>query len=163
MVNSDSRVPGALAVVLTALCLASFFIPAFIIRPFRYQSPHALSLAITVKSIAPALSAVSLIALLCVAVKLWGRVSLLARMGLVIAVLVGGACAVMTRLNYFEWMFRPIQSAGFVPAAQAHLADKEMVMAVRFGTEARAYPILQMAYHHIVNDTVAGVPIVVTY
>ena len=36
-------------------------------------------------------------------------------------------------------------------------------MAVRIGQESRAYPIVQMAYHHILNDTVADVPIVVTY
>jgi hypothetical protein len=163
MVQSDNRVPGALAMALTALCIASFLIPAFIIRPFRYQSPHALSLAIAVKNVAPVLSAATLVALLFVAVKLWGRISLWARIGLAIAVMLGGASAVMTRLNYFEWMFRPIQSAGFVSAGQAHLANKEMVMTVKVGAEARAYPIVQMAYHHIVNDTVAGVPIVVTY
>jgi hypothetical protein len=163
MLRSDNRAPGALAVVLAILCLASFFIPAFIIRPFRYQSPHALSLAIAVKSIAPALSAATLVALLYVAVKLWGRVSLWARVGLAVAVLLSAASAVMTRLNYFEWMFRPVQSAGFVSAGQSQLAEKEMVIAVKFGADARAYPILQMAYHHIVNDTVAGIPIAVTY
>ena len=29
--------------------------------------------------------------------------------------------------------------------------------------EAAAYPIRQMAYHHLVHDTVGGVPVVVTY
>jgi uncharacterized protein DUF3179 len=38
-----------------------------------------------------------------------------------------------------------------------------MVMAVRIRREERAYPIVQMAYHHILNDTVGEVPIVVTY
>jgi hypothetical protein len=38
-----------------------------------------------------------------------------------------------------------------------------MVLAVLFGGHARAYPILAMGYHHIVNDTVEGVPIAVTY
>jgi hypothetical protein len=38
-----------------------------------------------------------------------------------------------------------------------------MVMTVRIGREARAYPIVQMAYHHILNDTVGEVPIAVTY
>jgi hypothetical protein len=60
-------------------------------------------------------------------------------------------------------MFNPIKAAGFVPAREAHLDDKEMVMAVRIGQQARAYPIVQMAYHHILNDTVDHVPIVVTY
>jgi hypothetical protein len=38
-----------------------------------------------------------------------------------------------------------------------------MVIAVRFGTDTRAYPIREMAYHHVVNDVVDGVPIAVTY
>ena len=68
----------------------------------------------------------------------------------------------MVRQNYFEWMFHPITAAGLLASA-ADLDDKEMVMVVRIGQESRAYPILQMAYHHILNDTVADVPIVVTY
>jgi hypothetical protein len=36
-------------------------------------------------------------------------------------------------------------------------------MAVRHGADARAYPISQMAYHHVLNDVVNGVPIAVTY
>ncbi len=84
-------------------------------------------------------------------------------MVIVIALVLTLIPTVMVRQNYFEWMFNPIKAAGFIPAGGAHLDDKEMVMAVRIGQEARAYPILQMAYHHILNDTVAEVPIVVTY
>ena len=39
----------------------------------------------------------------------------------------------------------------------------DKVLAVTLGQEARAYPIRTMGYHHIVNDTVNGVPIAVTY
>jgi Protein of unknown function (DUF3179) len=28
---------------------------------------------------------------------------------------------------------------------------------------SRAYPIRQMGYHHVVNDTLGGVPIIATY
>jgi hypothetical protein len=38
-----------------------------------------------------------------------------------------------------------------------------MVLAVRSGAQARAYPIRAMAYHHLVNDTLGGVPLVATY
>jgi len=38
-----------------------------------------------------------------------------------------------------------------------------MILAVRFGGDARAYPIREMAYHHIVNDVVEDVPVAVTY
>jgi len=134
----------ALWLTLALLAVASlllFFIPAFVIRPFTHQSARGLSLAIAVKRIAPALTLVTLAAI----------------------VLLAAASTVMVRQNYFEWMFNPIAAAGFIPSADAHLAEKEMVMAVRIGSQARAYPIVQMAYHHILNDTVNGEPIVVTY
>jgi hypothetical protein len=38
-----------------------------------------------------------------------------------------------------------------------------MIMSVRLGGDDRAYPISQMAYHHVLNDVVGGVPIAVTY
>ncbi len=71
--------------------------------------------------------------------------------------------AVMSRLNYFEWMFHPVPSAQFESAAASKLGKDEMILAVRFGSDARAYPIREMAYHHVLNDVVAGVPVAVTY
>jgi Protein of unknown function (DUF3179) len=71
--------------------------------------------------------------------------------------------AVMSRLNYFEWMFHPVDSAQFESEAASKLDAGEMILAVRFGADARAYPIREMAYHHILNDVVNGVPIAVTY
>jgi hypothetical protein len=41
--------------------------------------------------------------------------------------------------------------------------DKDMVVAIEIAGEAVAYPVRQMAYHHVVMDTVGGVPVVGTY
>ena len=71
--------------------------------------------------------------------------------------------AVMAPLNYFEWMFHPVDSAKFESESASRLAAAEMILAVRYGADARAYPIREMAYHHILNDVVGGVPIAVTY
>jgi hypothetical protein len=155
-----------LLVLLLALMLfglSLFLIPAFVIRPFRHQSESALALAIAVKRVAPALTVAALVGVLALSVRLWSGSSKLLRSGIVIALVLSAAAAVMVRQNYFEWMFNPIKVAGFVSAGDAKLGDKEMVMAVKIGSEARAYPIVQMAYHHILNDTVANEPIVVTY
>jgi hypothetical protein len=38
-----------------------------------------------------------------------------------------------------------------------------MVLAVKVGAERRAYPVAIMAYHHILNDSLGGTPLVVTY
>lgn len=71
--------------------------------------------------------------------------------------------AVMARLNYFEWMFHPVSSAQFEAASASKLDKSEMILAVRYGDDARAYPIREMAYHHVLNDVVGSVPIAVTY
>ena len=60
-------------------------------------------------------------------------------------------------------MFHPYHAPAFESAATAQVDQDDMVLAVLLGGHARAYPILAMGYHHIVNDTVEGVPIVVTY
>jgi hypothetical protein len=146
-----------------AFSLSLFLIPGFIIRPFTHQSESGLRLAIAVKRIAPALTLVALLGVLVLSWRLWRSSSRWLRTGIVTALVLSTASAVMVRQNYFEWMFHPIKAAGFVSPGDVHLGDKEMVMAVQIGQEARAYPILQMAYHHILNDTVAEVPIVVTY
>ncbi len=43
------------------------------------------------------------------------------------------------------------------------LADSEPVLSLTVGKETRAYPLQVMTWHEIVNDTVGGVPVTVTY
>jgi Protein of unknown function (DUF3179) len=51
-----------------------------------------------------------------------------------------------------------------VPAAQARWVDAgDAVLAVELNGDAAAYPVSQVAYHHIVHDVVGGVPVAVTY
>ena len=70
----------------------------------------------------------------------------------------------MSRQNHFEWMFAPLPDARFVRAAEASaVAPDDMVLAVMTGGDAVAYPVGQIAYHHLVEDSVGGVPIVATY
>lgn len=161
--KTENRVLGLLLVLSAVASLCLFLIPAFVIRPFRHQSENALSLAITVKWIAPMLTVILCIAVLVLGMRLWRRSSGAGRTLAVVALLVSIGSAVMVRQNYFDWMFQPIAAAGFVHAGDARLPDKEMVMSVQIGADARAYPIVQMAYHHILNDTVGTEPIVVTY
>lgn len=163
MNRSENRGLRLLLGLLATFSLGLFLIPAFVIRPFHHQSQRALGLAIAVKRIAPALTVAALVGALALGWRLWRRSSRMLRTGIVMALALSTASAVMVRQNYFEWMFHPIAAAGFVSAGDAHLSDKEMVTAVQIGREARAYPIAQMAYHHMLNDTVAEVPIVVTY
>lgn len=49
------------------------------------------------------------------------------------------------------------------PAARAWLKPREPVIVLRLGKEARAYPLQVLMYHEIVNDTVDGTPVAVTF
>ena len=57
-----------------------------------------------------------------------------------------------------------IDHPSFVPVGEAHgLVPREPVIAVAIGGEARAYPLRILIWHEIVNDTVGGVPVAVTW
>jgi len=57
-----------------------------------------------------------------------------------------------------------IDAPRFVPAAATHeLAATEPVIDLTIGSDARAYPLRILIWHEIVNDTVGGVPVAVTY
>jgi len=48
-------------------------------------------------------------------------------------------------------------------AARNGLADREAVIAVAINGDVRAYPLRILMWHEIVNDTVGGVPVAVTF
>lgn len=58
-----------------------------------------------------------------------------------------------------------IDDPAFVPVAEAGrwLADREAVVFLEIEGDARAYPVQVLMWHEIVNDTVGGVPVSVTY
>jgi hypothetical protein len=159
----DSRWIWIVFSVFALVAFGLFFIPVFIIRPFRYQAPRSLLIAMALRQCAPLGTAIAGFVCLFCAFLLWRAVGRWRKALLVSAMCVVTFSAVMARLNHFEWMFHPIPAPQFVAQPQSKLDPKEMIMAVRFGSDARAYPISQMAYHHILNDVVDGVPIAVTY
>ena len=59
----------------------------------------------------------------------------------------------------------PIDNPKFVTPNEAnfHLDNEEPVMAFELDGDARAYPLQILIFHEIVNDVVAGVPVVITY
>jgi hypothetical protein len=145
------------------VALGLFFIPAFIIRPFRHQTSSGLALAMALRQRAPLGTLTAAIICLLFALVLWQSDNLRRKIALSVVVLLVVFAAVMSRLNYFEWMFHPVDSPQFESQSTSKLGNGEMILAVRLSGEARAYPIREMAYHHILNDVVAGVPVAVTY
>jgi Protein of unknown function (DUF3179) len=145
------------------VAISLFAVPAFVIQPFRYQSPRALRIAMAVRERAPLGTLIAGLACLLIAFSLWKNASRLRQIGIASLLLIVASAATMARLNYFEWMFHPIDAPHFLAQSESKLDSKEMVMAINFADDARAYPIRQMAYHHILNDVVLGSPVVVTY
>jgi hypothetical protein len=140
-----------------------FFVPAFIIRPFSHQTASGLALAMAVRQQAPWGTIVAAVICLVLALVLWGASDRWRKIVLAVVMVLVTFSTVMSRLNYFEWMFHPVKTPQFDSASSSKLDKGEMILALRLGSDARAYPIREMAYHHIVNDVVADVPIAVTY
>jgi len=57
-----------------------------------------------------------------------------------------------------------IDNPKFVSATDAtHVGDDDIVIAIAFGEEFRAYPAQILDHHEIVNDTIAGEPVAITW
>jgi hypothetical protein len=153
----------AVASVCALLSSACIAIPMFVIRPFRPQGARELETALAVRHAGPWLVGVCGVVILLLVFRLWKAARIGARIALICLLLLTFASAAFTQVNIFEKMFHPYDSPSFESADQARVDSDDKVLAVRVGQEARAYPIRTMGYHHIVNDTVGGVPIAVTY
>lgn len=145
------------------IAIGFFFIPAFIIRPFSHQSAAGLALAMALRQRAPWGTLVAAVLCLLSALTLWRSDDTRRKVVLSVVLVLVVFSAVMSRANYFEWMFHPVESPQFESEASSKLDKGEMILAVRFADDARAYPISEMAYHHILNDAISGVPVAVTY
>lgn len=151
--------------LIVASSLAVVVIPAMLIQPFKPQSSRAVEISYLLKSWSPIVTLLALIVSLAMAVWLWmGKRSWWRRSLLALSFFPLAAAAWFAQQNHFEWMFNPLKQTAFAKAADAkEVGDKDMVLAVTINGESVAYPVRQMAYHHVVHDTVGGVPIVATY
>jgi hypothetical protein len=152
-----------LASMFAAVSAACVMIPMFVIRPFRPQGARELEIALTVRHTGPWLAALCAAAVLLGMLRVWKTAKMGTRVAVAGLLLVAFAGAIFTHVNIFEKMFHPYDSPSFESAAKVLIDSDDKVLAVKLGTEARAYPIRTMGYHHIVNDTVGGTPIAVTY
>ncbi len=61
-------------------------------------------------------------------------------------------------------MFTALTDPKTIPAAQlTQLGDDEEVLGLTLNGQSRAYPARFIAWHHIINDTLGGKPVVITY
>lgn len=167
IVDSRSRrkLAWAALVLLLFAALAVVFIPAWLIQPFRPQSQQGLETSYWLRRLSPSLTLIALLIVLALVVWLWrGSRRWWLKAALALLLLLTSASAWFARQNHFEWMFNPLARAAYAKALEADfVADNDMVLAVEINGEAVAYPVRLMAYHHLVQDTVGGEPIVSTY
>lgn len=149
---------------LVTMAIAVVAIPVFLIRPSSAQTPGAMALAYYLRRWAPWITPVAAAGGLFLTFKLWRSARWSARTGAVLLWLPSAAAVWVARQNLFELMFAPLPDARFVRPAQADFVEpKDVVLAVEHQGDAAAYPVRQLAYHHVVEDVIGGVPIVATY
>jgi hypothetical protein len=162
---SVRRAVGLVTLIFFVASVALLVVPARIIHPFRAQTPRGIALAFfAVRAAGFVIPIAALIAIAATFVLWRGSRSRVRKVALVAAALLLAPAAVMTRQRPIEWMFNPIQRAAFARAGEASwVALRDDVLVVTVRGDAVAYPVRQIAYHHIVHDDVGGEPIVVTY
>jgi hypothetical protein len=146
--------------------VAIVVLPIALDQPFGTQTPRLMAWLYALRRWSPLVAAAGAAAMLVIAVRAWPRSRIVAQAALTAAVAVTIAAAWFARQNVFEWMFNPLPlpRPSFVAAgAASFLEPGDLVLAVRVGDDAAAYPIRQMAYHHLVNDRIGRTPAVVTY
>jgi hypothetical protein len=163
--RGDRRTTWALAVLVVLGGLAWVVTPVVVIHPFRAQSAFGVALAYELRRTAPLVTLASLVLLLPLLLRLGRQVKHrwqwipIGALGLL-------ACgtAWFARQNHFEWMFNPLPEPAYARVTLVDFVEKsDMVVAVEIHGDAVAWPVRQMAYHHLVQDTVGGVPLVSTY
>lgn len=154
----------SLFLTLVLIAAVTVFIPAWLIMPFKAQSASGVALSYFLKSMSPVVTALALLSAIALGVRIWSLERLIGRVMLIPALLVVTVSFWFARQNHFEWMFNPLPNPGFATAGEAgFIKDSDMVMAVALNGESAAYPVRQMAYHHLVQDRVGAVDLVATY
>jgi hypothetical protein len=140
-------------------------LPIVLDQPFGTQSPRGMAWVYALRRWSPLIAASGAAAMLAITLVRWRRSRGRGAKAALVAGLVATAAAAWFSLqNPFEWMFNPLRLPVFVPASAAAFVEPgDVVLAVRVGDDAAAYPIRQMAYHHLVNDRIGRTPAVVTY
>ena len=153
-----------LLLLIIAAAVVMVAIPVFVIMPFKAQTAAGVEWSYRLRRWSPAATVVTTVVFLALCVKLWRGARWWSRLAMPALLAPLLAVTWFARQNYFEWGFNPLPNADYARAGEAgFVADGDMVMAVEINSDSVAYPVRQMAYHHVVNDVVGGKPITATY
>jgi TRAP-type uncharacterized transport system fused permease subunit len=153
-----------LLLLLLVVAFAVVTIPVFIIMPFKAQTAAGIEASYWLRRISPGATIMASVIAIILGFKLWRGARWWSRLAMLLLFIPLFASTWFARQNHFEWMFNPLPNAAYAKASEANfIHDNDLVLAVEINGEAVAYPVRQMAYHHVVNDVVGGRPITATY
>ena len=150
-------------IAITAFALVA--IPVYLIQPFAPQTENALTISYYLRSWSPYLTVILAILASLLCIQIWRNSKRwFTNIPLILPLIALGFSVWFSQQNHFLWMFNPSVNPAYAKVSEIDFVkDDEMVMAVTINGEAVAYPVLQMAYHHVVQDVVGGQPITATY
>jgi hypothetical protein len=149
----------------TLIALAAVLVPALLIQPFKLQTPERLKISYALHHWSPLITLLALAFALLIGISLWNQTCGWWRRACLVSLFLPLLVATwFARQNHFEWMFKPLPNVAFANVNDAgFVSEGDMVLAVELNGDAAAYPIRQIAYHHVVQDTIGGLPVLVTY
>jgi len=154
----------ALFAILLLVSIGLLVYPMVVIQPFRHQGETELKAALWIIRWRGYFEAAALGGAIGAFGWYWRRQpGKWPRALAALAALLICTAAALSRVNVYEIMFHRYDRPSFSPVAEAKVDADDKVLAIALGGQARAYPIRTMAYHHVVNDELGGVPVVATY
>lgn len=152
-----------LAMVVAAAAMVA--VPVWLIQPFAAQTDKEVEISFLLKNWSPILTIIFTLAAIGLAVFIWKNSKRwFGKVALIVPLFIIFVFTWFARQNHFEWMFNPLAQASYAKVSETDfVSDDDMVMAVNINGDAVAYPVRQMAYHHVVQDVVGGTPITATY
>ncbi len=136
----------------SGLAMAVVAVPVLLIRPFSPQTPMSVAVSYQLRAASPWLAPLgALLAVLATALLLKRRSRRTLAVPALLACALALAAAWLSHQNHFEWMFSPLPEADYARAREVTFVDDaDMVVAVEVNGDAVAFPVRQMAYHHLV-------------
>ena len=164
MSNTSKRWLWLATITTTIVAVAIIALPTFTIMPFKAQSASGVEWSYHLRRWSPFVTALAALVFIALCMKLWRGARWYGRVAICVLFLPLAAVTWFARQNHFEWMFNPLPNAAYASVSETNsVADNEMVMTVALNGEVAAYPVRQMAYHHVINDVVGSQPITATY
>jgi Protein of unknown function (DUF3179) len=154
-----------LLITIAIIAFAIVAIPVYLIQPFAPQTERGIGVSYFLRSWSPIFTIVTAIIALFLSIVIWRNSKRwFTNIPIILPLVLIVFSVWFARQNHFLWMFNPLANSSYATVSEADfIKDDEPVLAVKINHEAVAYPVLQMAYHHIVADVVGGQPITATY